>query len=166
MVILSCPFDVAPEVRASLSLTIGRVGCQVADGCLSTVARDWDAGVVASRLLRAVAAVVLVGSSVVACVVVLAGQGLDRAEKWVSIAGVVVSVVVGVAGVVVGWQAWQHPVTQPGGPSDKATPLQVVEQNITATAPGATAQGAVFGNIINHPDPRAADPAGGEVPHQ
>lgn len=121
------------------------------------------------RLLRVVAAVVLLGSGVAGCVVVLAGQGLDRAEKWVSIGGVVVSVVFGVAGVVLGWLTWrQHPTTQqPSGPSEQAVPRrQVVRQDITATAPGATAQGVAFGDIINHPDPPAADPAGGKVPRR
>ncbi|MFG1954828.1 hypothetical protein [Micromonospora sp. NPDC048830] len=36
-------------------------------------------------------------------------------------------------------------------------PQQQWVQNITASAPRATAQGAMFGNIINHPNP-ATDP--------
>lgn len=47
------------------------------------------------------------------------------------------------------------------------TPQQQWIQNITASASGATAQGAMFGNIINHPGPPAADPgdpARSEVP--
>jgi hypothetical protein len=42
-------------------------------------------------------------------------------------------------------------------------------QNITASAPGATAQGVMFGNIVNHPALPATDPAGsglGGVPPQ
>ncbi|MCW3819718.1 hypothetical protein ONA91_35305 [Micromonospora sp. DR5-3] len=45
-------------------------------------------------------------------------------------------------------------------------PQQQWVQNITASASGATAQGVMFGNIINHPNPPAEEaggPAAGEV---
>ncbi|WP_328345482.1 hypothetical protein [Micromonospora sp. NBC_00421] len=40
------------------------------------------------------------------------------------------------------------------------TPQQQWIQNITATASGATAQGVMFGSIINHPAPPGTDPIG------
>ena len=55
------------------------------------------------RLLRVIIAVGVLAAGVGGCVVFLTGQGLDRAEKWMSISGVVVSVVVGAAGLVLGW---------------------------------------------------------------
>ena len=39
-----------------------------------------------------------------------------------------------------------------GGPSPSVSALGGVQQNIIATAPGATAQGALGGNVINHVD--------------
>jgi hypothetical protein len=50
-------------------------------------------------------------------------------------------------------------------PSDQARVQNI--QHITASAPGAVAQGVMYGNIINHGTPRAADsplpPAGGST---
>ncbi|WIN00227.1 hypothetical protein ACTOB_003921 [Actinoplanes oblitus] len=42
---------------------------------------------------------------------ILAGQGLDRAEKWISIGGVCVSTLLGVAGLVLGWMTWRQETT-------------------------------------------------------
>lgn len=44
------------------------------------------------------------------------------------------------------------------GDRPTATPQPWV-QNITSAAPGATAQGAMFGNVINHPGEQTPDPA-------
>jgi hypothetical protein len=48
------------------------------------------------------------------CTVVLARQGLDRAEKWVSIVGVVASMLIAAAGL---WLAWRsHAASAPRAP--------------------------------------------------
>ena len=58
-----------------------------------------------SRSLKVIIAGVLVAAGVLGCVVFLGRQGLDRAAQWVSIVGTVVSVAVGVAGLMLAWQA-------------------------------------------------------------
>jgi hypothetical protein len=60
------------------------------------------------RSRRITLAVVLCAAGAVSAGVFLTGQGLDRAEKWVSIAGAVISVVIGAAGVLVGWRTLHH----------------------------------------------------------
>jgi len=55
---------------------------------------------------------VLVVLGVAGCVWVLTGQGLDRAEKWVSLVGMFISVGVGLAGAVLGWVTWRRSVIQ------------------------------------------------------
>lgn len=55
------------------------------------------------RSLRVVVALVLIGLGTAGCVLVLSGQGLDRAEKWVSIVGMFVSVGLGLAGLLLTW---------------------------------------------------------------
>lgn len=52
-------------------------------------------------------AVVLVALGVAGCVWFLTGQGLDRAEKWVSLVGVFLAVALGVAGTFLGWASWR-----------------------------------------------------------
>jgi hypothetical protein len=51
-------------------------------------------------------------AGLVVCTVVLARQGLDRAEKWVSVVGVVLSVLIAAAGL---WFTWRTaaPETDP-----------------------------------------------------
>ncbi|GIF75751.1 hypothetical protein [Asanoa siamensis] len=56
------------------------------------------------RPLKVIIAVLLIVVGLVGCTAFLTGQGLDRAEKWVSISGTVISVVVGVYGLVLAWQ--------------------------------------------------------------
>jgi hypothetical protein len=53
--------------------------------------------------LVAAGAVGLAGS-----LVFLTGQGLDRAEKWISIVGVAASVVIGITGLLLGWLTWRQ----------------------------------------------------------
>lgn len=53
-------------------------------------------------------AMVLVAVGVLGVVWFLRGEGLDRAEKWVSIGGVCISTVIGVAGLFVAWRTWQQ----------------------------------------------------------
>ncbi|WP_405090179.1 hypothetical protein OG767_21250 [Micromonospora sp. NBC_01392] len=80
--------------------------------------RFWRGGLAAVSVVVAVSGVT----------VVLLGEGLDRAEKWVSIAGVVLSVIFGAAGAVLGFLHWRHseatrrpPATGAGAGSSAAT---------------------------------------------
>jgi hypothetical protein len=74
-------------------------------------------------------------------VVLLAGQGLDRAEKWTSLVGVFVSVVVGVGGLTLGWLAWRQ---KPGVGS--VSPMRVSRTgNAVAAGPGSTAVSGAIG---------------------
>jgi hypothetical protein len=59
-------------------------------------------------MLRATAAVVLGSAGAAGLIVVLTGQGLDRAEKWVSLVGVILSLAVGVAGLLLAWLTWRQ----------------------------------------------------------
>jgi hypothetical protein len=65
----------------------------------------------------------------------LTGQGLDRAEKWVSLTGVFLSVTIGVAGLVLGWRAYRQAAPAP------STGHQVVRRtgDARATGPGSRA---------------------------
>lgn len=67
-------------------------------------------------------------------VVFLTGQGLDRAEKWVSLVGVFVSVAVGIGGLVIGWLAWRQ---TPAGTERRGSVRRT--GNATATGRGSTA---------------------------
>ncbi|WP_141725127.1 RIP homotypic interaction motif-containing protein [Micromonospora pallida] len=60
--------------------------------------RFWRGGLAAVSAIVAISGVALV----------LLGEGLDRAEKWVSIAGVLLSVVFGGAGAVFGFLHWRR----------------------------------------------------------
>jgi hypothetical protein len=52
---------------------------------------------------------VLCAAGAVGAALFLTGQGLDRAEKWASIVGIVISVATGATGLLLGWLAWRHP---------------------------------------------------------
>ncbi|MFI6822522.1 hypothetical protein ACIBJE_16440 [Micromonospora sp. NPDC050187] len=58
--------------------------------------------------LRVVMAAVLFGVGATGIVVVLAGQGVDRAEKWVSLVVGPMSVALTAAGLGVGWLTWRQ----------------------------------------------------------
>lgn len=53
-------------------------------------------------------AVALAVLGLAGCVWVLTGQGLDRAEKWVSLVGVFLSAGLGIAGAILGGVTWRH----------------------------------------------------------
>ncbi|MFF5076147.1 hypothetical protein ACFY36_03790 [Actinoplanes sp. NPDC000266] len=78
------------------------------------------------RAAKVIVAVVLVVGGLTGIVVVLAGEGLDRAEKWTSLIGMFVSVAIGLAGLLVAWR-------QTGGARVSRT------GNATATGPGSVA---------------------------
>ena len=73
------------------------------------IARSSHDGVM-SRRLRVIFASVLVLAGAVGTVMFLGDEGLDRAEKWVAIAGVVVSAALSSAGLVIARTARQRPV--------------------------------------------------------
>ncbi|MDP9791917.1 hypothetical protein J2S43_000429 [Catenuloplanes nepalensis] len=66
-----------------------------------------------SRTVKVILAVVLLAGGIAGLVAVLGGEGLDRAEKWVSIGGVIASVVLSGLGVAVSWFAWRRPAVGP-----------------------------------------------------
>ncbi|MGW2154527.1 hypothetical protein [Nonomuraea sp. NPDC001699] len=109
--------------------------------------------------------------------VYLAAEGLDKADKMASVIGLFVGIAAlavalyerladrnGSGGEIAGTTPSEERSTAVAG-DDNGTvssgdgPVQ----NITASAPGATAQGAMFGNVINHH--HAARPlAGSQLP--
>jgi ABC-type nickel/cobalt efflux system permease component RcnA len=63
------------------------------------------------RTLKVISAAAVTGVGLAGCVVFLTGEGLDRAEKWVSITGVVVSVAIGLVGLWLSWSMWRQAAT-------------------------------------------------------
>lgn len=112
-----------------------------------------------SRTLKVITAAMLVGVGAAGAVVFLSGQGLDRAEQWVSIIGMVVSVALAAGGVVLGWLAWRHPHT-----TTPATPA-VEASGAGAAAVGGNNRGAITTNVTNPApgSPPAGASAGGAV---
>lgn len=68
----------------------------------------------------------------------LVGQSLDRAEKWISISGVVVSAGIGVAGLWLGWLTWRQSRRVGASPQVRAT-------GAAATAIGGDNRGSIVG---------------------
>ncbi len=79
------------------------------------------------RAAMTVTAALLVGAGVMGATVFLTSEGLDRAEKWVSISGVIVSVALGVGGLVLAWLSLRLVRANP--------PAAVVPPSLPATAP-------------------------------
>jgi hypothetical protein len=61
---------------------------------------------------------------------ILAGEGLDRGEKWVSIGGVCFSTVVSVAGLALGWMTWRQ------GVNDRRAALTVTAGGVGSVGVG------------------------------
>lgn len=117
-----------------------------------TAGKEFGNDVAMGRLRKVILSVLLVVVGVVGCVVFLTGQGLDQAEKWVSIVGTVASLLVGMAGLAVGWLAWQRPVTSPrAGP-----PMQ---------APSASPAGSFGKYVVIVQEPRAMQVGEGNTQH-
>ncbi|MFI6272498.1 hypothetical protein [Micromonospora zamorensis] len=99
-----------------------------------------------SQTLKVTSAAALVAAGVGGAMVLLSGEGLDRAEKWVSIAGVVASVMLGGLGLVVAWFSWRRPaltVSASGSSSGNTT------AGTAGRAPGVDAReakGSQFGD--------------------
>ncbi|MBB2947478.1 hypothetical protein FB565_007249 [Actinoplanes lutulentus] len=87
-----------------------------------------------ARVLKVIVAVVAAGLAVAVATTILAGQGLDRAEKWVSISGVVI----GAIGTTLAWLAWRRPVH--GSRSARRT------GDATATGAGSLANTGLLGD--------------------
>ncbi|GAB7047416.1 hypothetical protein [Catenuloplanes indicus] len=75
-----------------------------------------------SRTVKVIVAVVLLAAGITGLVIVLGGEGLDRAEKWVSIGGVIASVVLSALGVAVSWLAWRRPAAVAPAPAPAPHP--------------------------------------------
>jgi len=69
-----------------------------------------------------ITAVVLVLAGLAGWGVVLTGQGLDRAEKWISIVGVCLSTILGLAGLILAWLTWRQGQPTPTLPPTVHTP--------------------------------------------
>jgi hypothetical protein len=102
-----------------------------------------------ARPLKVVIAVALFAVGLIGCVVLLTGQGLDRAEKWVSLVGVFVSVAMSAAGLVLGWLTWrQAPAQPPAGP----VPTSSSGTTGTASGTGSIAAGGDITGIASTGD--------------
>ena len=87
-------------------------------------------------------AVVLGAGGLAGALVFLIGQGLDRAEKWVSLVGVFASVVIGVTGLVLGWKTWSQAKARTGlGGRVRRT------GNATAVGRGSRANSGSLGSV-------------------
>ena len=87
----------------------------------------------------------------------LTGQGLDHAEKWVSVSGVGISTALGVAGVSLGWLTWRQsrPVRQP---------VRVRASGAGSAAIGGNNRGKIVTRVSgSHPHHAPLAPASGEV---
>ncbi|MFI5496426.1 hypothetical protein [Actinoplanes sp. NPDC051859] len=113
-----------------------------------------------NRTLRTVLTTVLGAAAAAACVVFLTGEGLDRAEKWISVTGVFASVTLAAVGLW-GWPAWRQapdhsvPAQEPAAPTGPAAAPAVAPAAAPTVAPagspaGVTASGpgsvAIGGN--------------------
>ncbi|MBO4164419.1 hypothetical protein [Micromonospora antibiotica] len=88
---------------------------------------------------------VAVGVGAAGIVVVLAGQGLDRAEKWVSVVVGSGSVVLSAAGLVLGWLTWRQ--------SQTGAALQPVNASGSgAVAIGGDSRGEIEVNVLDVSD--------------
>jgi hypothetical protein len=76
---------------------------------------------------RTIIAALLLAAGAAGAIWLLAGQGLDRAEKWVSLVGVVISVAVSSAGLALGWLTWRSTTRASGrtGNGGSAAPARV-----------------------------------------
>jgi hypothetical protein len=85
----------------------------------------------------------------------LAGQGLERAEKWVSIGGVLASAMISAVGLWLGWLTWRHNVNTP------ASAPPVTAGGTGAVAIGGSSGGQVVTEVSGVVSPPAPQPAAG-----
>jgi hypothetical protein len=112
------------------------------------------------RSLKAILASVLAVAGfagVVAFMVFLTGQGLDRAEKWVSIVGATLSLALALAGFRLGWLTWRHTG------ASTAVPPSVDAEGAGAVAIGGESTGEIVTDIsgaVPTPGPLSTSAAG------
>jgi hypothetical protein len=108
-----------------------------------------------SRSLNVIFSVVLVvagAAGALVCGVLLAQQGLDRAEKWVSITVGITSVVVAVTGVWLAWLTWRRT-------ANTSTSVSPVHAGGTgAVALWGNSAGQITTNVSGVPMPPAPAP--------
>ncbi|MEV6491167.1 hypothetical protein AB0M20_21525 [Actinoplanes sp. NPDC051633] len=92
-----------------------------------------------TRRLKVVIAVATTLAGLAGVIVMLTGESLDRAEKWVSLVGVFVSVAVSVAGLVIGWLAFRQ------GRGTAAAVVARKTGNATAVGDGSVANTGSLG---------------------
>lgn len=93
--------------------------CDGVRGLLGVAYRGFHDGVV-NRVWRGALAAASMIVAMSGMAFVLLGQGLDRAEKWVSIAGVCLSVIFGGAGAVLGFLQWRSSEVTEKAPTSAA----------------------------------------------
>lgn len=71
--------------------------------------------------------------AVIAAVVWLSHQGLDRAGQWVTVAGFFVSGALGIASVVVGWLTYRQAAAAPAGTQRRDGQAQPAQLRATAS---------------------------------
>jgi hypothetical protein len=106
--------------------------------------------------LKVILSVVLVAAGTVGaflCGVVLARQGLDRAEKIVSIGGVIASVLIAAAGLWLGWLTWRNTA------STTAAPPSANAAGVGAVAVGGSSGGPIVTHVSGTPPPPAPPPS-------
>ncbi|MEV0133805.1 hypothetical protein AB0H83_35735 [Dactylosporangium sp. NPDC050688] len=79
----------------------------------------------------------------------LTGQGLDNAEKWVSIVGMFVSVCLGIGGVALGWLTWRQP-------QGTTPPSRVSASGAGATAIAGDSEGDIDTEVSGVRTPQGA----------
>lgn len=96
----------------------------------------------------------------------LTGQGLDRAEKWVAVVGMFISVAVSAAGLVLTWLAYRqstivNAATMVGGASTRRTGDAVAEGPGSRAISGVISSGLVPGEVNAERTGRAQASNGG-----
>lgn len=102
------------------------------------------------RPLRAIAALALFAAGLSGCVVVLTGQGLDRAEKWVSLVGMFISVIIGLAGLALGWLTWLQ------SRASSSSERRINAQGSGAVALGGDNAAEISTDVLSAADPGAS----------
>jgi hypothetical protein len=105
------------------------------------------------------AAVILVVVGAVGAGWFLLGEGLDRAEKWVSIVGVCVSTALSAAGLLLGWLTWR----QTRADSRAAPP--VAAQGTGAVGVGGSSGAEIRTDVSGVTTPISPSPGGDDGVH-
>ncbi|NBE81215.1 hypothetical protein [Micromonospora rubida] len=122
--------------------------------------------VLMGRLLKVIFSSLMVVAGLVGSMMFLTGQGLDRAEKWVSIMGMFVSVALSGAGITLGWWSWRQATRvnageRVRGASARFTGDAVAEGLGSRAISGVVSSGLVSAEVIASQTGRAHASNGG-----